>query len=106
MEVMQDVFDDDCAELTLLRRLRDNFVKINHPEVVEQYYRVAPQIVAAIDNIPERSEIYKVLYQEMILPAVAKIEAENYLDAYELYKEHSEALEYKYLTEDIDLTKG
>lgn len=50
MRALSQSFNDDCHELGTLRAFRDAYVKERHPEAVEEYYRVAPKIVAAISQ--------------------------------------------------------
>lgn len=79
---------DDCEELTMLRWLRDNFIRRQKggAEEVAEYYRVAPQITARIDASAERRTVYRGIYDGLVLPAVQMIRANRYQDAYELYK--------------------
>ena len=58
---------DDCEELTKLRAFRDNYLKTTEEgkAVVEEYYRIAPQIVENIDKSGKKDEIYEFIYQEV-----------------------------------------
>ena len=51
---------DDCEELTKLRAFRDNYLKTTEEgkAVVEEYYRIAPQIVEKINASAKKAEIY------------------------------------------------
>ena len=63
---------DDCAELQTLRRFRDD-VLLAHPtgrQLVARYYETAPEVVAAIDRLPEQRAIYEWIYQTYVPPAV------------------------------------
>lgn len=77
------LFDDDCYELRVLRWFRDNFVQ---KEDIEKYYKVAPIIVEAI-NADEHSDIiYGYIYDNVVDYCVEQIEAGNYTEAYDRYK--------------------
>jgi hypothetical protein len=79
---------DDCAELTVLRRFRDE-VLLRCPSGrrdVQEYYATAPAIVAAIDRLPEAGAIYRHLYRQSIAPAVAAVRAGRHADAYAIYR--------------------
>jgi hypothetical protein len=41
---------DDGTTLNTLRIYRDNFLLKNYPNEIEEYYNIAPKIVAAIPN--------------------------------------------------------
>lgn len=79
---------DDCYELQVLRNYRDNWLAKAEGGLaaISHYYIVAPKIVAAIDKLAERSEIYEMIYNKMIKPCVEFIEQKKYQDAFELYK--------------------
>lgn len=61
---------DDCEELTAFRRYRDEVLlqsKVGKA-LVEEYYRIAPDIVDFIRNDPKCKEIYRYLYEHYISP--------------------------------------
>ena len=55
---------DDCQELTILRAFRDNYLKSTEDGVklVEEYYKIAPQIVAKLNTLENKGEIYDYIY--------------------------------------------
>ena len=55
MRHLQEKFDDKCEELTILRWFRDRFVS---KEDIEHYYKTAPIVVDAIENISNNNGIY------------------------------------------------
>jgi len=64
---------DDCEELRLLRRFRDELL-IHTPQgmdLVQRYYETAPEVVVEIDRDSARTAIYAWIYQTFIIPAVA-----------------------------------
>ena len=79
---------DDCYELQTLRNYRDNWLTKAEGGLaaISHYYIVAPKIVAAIDKLAERNEIYEIIYDKMIKPCVEFIEQKKYQDAFELYR--------------------
>lgn len=82
-------FDDDCYELTTLRKFRDTFVKKEHPEAVREYYDVAPKIVESISRRPDSQKIYCKIYEDLVLGTLRLIEEGSSEDAYSLYRNYS-----------------
>lgn len=71
--------DDDCEELTLLRKFRDGYL-INQPngeDLIKLYYRYAPQIVEGIDKRDNKAEIYINLYEIVKQCAIAIRNGDN-----------------------------
>lgn len=60
---------------------------------VEEYYRYAPEIVQAINKEADSHSIYHTIYDQMIKPSLAAIEAGEFKAAYDIYK--SEFLKLK-----------
>lgn len=90
---------DDCYELQTLRNYRDNWLtKVEGGlAAISHYYIVAPKIVAAIDKLAERNEIYEMIYNKMIKPCVEFIEQKKYQDAFELYRNMTLQLANQYI---------
>lgn len=61
---------DDCAELTAFRAFRDGYLMetADGPDLVEEYYRIAPQIVAAIDGCADRADRYEAIRRRYLQP--------------------------------------
>lgn len=59
---------DDCQELRVLRSFRDEYVRNlpNGNQVIQEYYEVAPQIVAAINRAASSKRIYLNLYEKVV----------------------------------------
>ena len=55
---------DNCAELTTLRNFRDNFMRANKTlsALVDEYYRIAPQIVEKINQSAEKDNHYNYIF--------------------------------------------
>ena len=83
MKYMQEMFDDNCYELTVLRWFRDNFVS---KEDIKHYYEIAPIIVEAIDKEEQNDVIYNYIYDNVVDYCVTQIENGNYKEAYNRYK--------------------
>ena len=78
--------DDNCCELTALRRFRDSYVAAlpNGPELLAEYYTTAPRIVRAIDSTHETGAIYDSNFKK-IKGAVALIEQGENARALDIY---------------------
>ena len=80
---------DNCLELKILRKFRDDFVlKTEKGErEIEEYYRIAPIIVSKINSNENSQEIYKTLFGSMIESALNFIERGEFPRAYKHYKD-------------------
>ena len=83
MNYFQEKFDDNCYELTILRWLRDNFAS---EEDKYHYYSVAPIIVEAITQLENSNEIFKNIYENIIVKCIKAIEDKKFKLAYNIYK--------------------
>lgn len=97
MQVQADEFDDNCAELTTLRKFRDSYVEKNHNTGISKYYDVAPRIVEEINKLDNSSEIFTKMYNDLVVVSCELISNEEYEKAYNHYKAYSLDLENKYL---------
>ena len=72
---------DNCNELTALRKFRDTHMQRTKKSraLVEEYYQIAPVIVAAIDLRPGCKEKYECIWREYLQPCLEDIK-ENRLD--------------------------
>ena len=80
--------DDDCYELTTLRKLRDeHLVNLEGgKELIVQYYDIAPRIVKKIDASSERSDYYEYIYKN-ILKCIEFYENGEYEEGIKNYKD-------------------
>jgi len=87
MKAQLDEFSDDCRELTLLRRVRDEYIAHlpNGPEMLAAYREFAPVYVELISKRPDAETVWKLLYDEYILEAVKHAEAGHFRKAYLVY---------------------
>jgi predicted ribosomally synthesized peptide with nif11-like leader len=90
---------DDCYELETLRAYRDDWLKEqpDGPATIEEYYRIAPLIVAAIDATPTAQATWEGLYERLVLGSVNLIEAGRYQEAHGLYRGIVRELQARYL---------
>lgn len=78
---------DNCYELTQFRRFRDDWL-MNQPDgqdLIDEYYKTAPQIVAEIDRLPNCNEIYKRLNELYLKPCLTYIENNEMQQCKDLY---------------------
>lgn len=75
---------DDCEELEILRHFRDLHIQ-NTPEgeaIVAEYYRVGLIIVNCIENLPDPSAHYLLLWEKYIAPSCQLIKAKQWESYY------------------------
>ena len=94
MKHMQECFDDNCEELTILRWFRDKFVS---EEDINHYYKTAPMIVDSIDELEENDDIYNYIYINIVNACVIAIKNGDYDFAYNRYKNSILALEEQFV---------
>lgn len=90
---------DDCYELSTLRKFRDTYIK-NSPngnKDIKDYYNAAPRIVDSINSQPDSDEIWKRIYDQLIIPCVHLIETGKFQEAYDKYKGYTLMLKNTYL---------
>jgi TPR repeat protein len=93
MKVKKSNFDDNCYELTTLRKFRDTYVKDNYPSDIIRYYETAPKIISLIDRHPAQNDIYNNMYKDLVLKSIDLINAGNNEETYQLYKGYCLSLE-------------
>lgn len=89
---------DDCRELDTLRHLRDNYMIQHHEgrQLIDAYDIEGPAIVAAINDCSNSREIYRYMYEHMILPSVALVEGGREEEAVAHYTTFVKALQQRY----------
>lgn len=89
---------DNCEELQTLRRLRDQHMRKTGEglQLITTYGTVGPRIVAAIRRCENEPEILEYMYQNMILPSVALVQAGEHNKAITYYRSFVAALEKAY----------
>lgn len=89
--------NDNAIELQTLRAYRDNWLLTHHPEDVQEYYHIAPQIVAAIDSNPNAAGIWRGVWVDSLKPAIDLVVSGHNEEAYEKYKAMVNTLKGSYL---------
>lgn len=79
--------DDNCDELQTLRIFRDNYVRSleNGSEMIDEYYRIAPQIVTRIEASEQREVILSWIYTQIEV-AIWQIKCGKYAEALATYR--------------------
>lgn len=80
--------DDDCFDLRMLRRLRDEYVALlpDGPELMAEYADKSPAMIAAVDNADDQAAAWLRVYTAYIHPAAHAVERGDMEDAYTLYR--------------------
>lgn len=89
---------DDCRELTVLRRFRDEWLskQSGGKEDIKEYYQIAPVIVSLISKRNNSECIFRSIYQNMVRPAVILIQEKKMCQAWSLYKDEVMKLKVTY----------
>lgn len=79
--------DDDCEELNILRRYRDNYMmtKQDGEKLIQEYYDIAPSIVKHINVRPDAKKIYDEIWDDYIAPCIADIREGKMEECLDLY---------------------
>ena len=58
---------DDCYELTMMRKLRDEYIigTLGRKDLVDDYYAYAPGIVEKIRNADNSAELFEKIYSDI-----------------------------------------
>ena len=82
---------DDCEELQILRSFRDHYLAYlpGGMEEIEQYYAIAPRIVASINQRADAAFIWKCIYEDLIVPCARMIRGGENECAHRLYRTYS-----------------
>ena len=93
---------DNCWELQMFRRLRDEYI-VNLPdgnEFLAEYYATAPAIVVAIRSQPDHQSVFDALLHRARLVA-RKIEEGRFEEARAECRDQFEGLRLRYLGDDV-----
>lgn len=102
---------DDCDDLRLLRRFRETYVAHlpDGPELLAEYRRRAPVIVAAIDALGATAArvVYRDIHESGVAPAMDLIRAGHWHEALSLYRSIRDELARRFEPDlDIDAPAG
>lgn len=78
---------DDNEYLNTLRKFRDSYMMEHYPELVSEYYEIAPVVTNYIKARPDSDEVFKKMFYLYIAPAVVQIENGDYPSAMNTYME-------------------
>lgn len=94
---------DDCAELTAFRGFRDGYLRScpDGPALIEEYYRIAPWIVARIDLSANPSDRYARIRREYLEPCYMDIQAGHLDLCKDRYVKMVRSLEQEYFGETL-----
>lgn len=89
---------DDCEELTILRNLRDHWLRKqpDGPALIEEYYQIAPGIVQKINQQPDCRSVYASIYQKFIQPCVNLAKAGDFTQSKRVYVDMVNLLKEQY----------
>ncbi len=90
----------DCYELTVLKEFRDGPLSLSEggPELIEEYYDIAPTIVKRMEREPDRDSRYRELYEDWLEPCIREIEREDYEACMERYRQMVLNLKDRYIS--------
>ena len=90
---------DDCEELTILRKYRDELIKEDpkFKKIVLEYYQVAPKIVAKINEDKDKDQILGSIYHKLVIPVTNYLKNGQINEAKEYYINMYSELKEKYL---------
>jgi hypothetical protein len=93
---------DDCYELNTFRTFRDTYLKQVAPNLIEQYYEIAPKIVEKIDKTEKSNQIYLHIWETYLLTCLSLIETKMNSEAMQHYQKmvHNLSAQYLNLTGD------
>ena len=91
-------FSDDCFELMILRKYRDQLVQADEEIrcAVQDYYNKAPSIVSKINENPNRKTIYNYIYKELVVASISYLIKGDYKNAVNQYRKVFEQLKSVY----------
>lgn len=89
---------DDCHELVMFRRLRDEYLRRRAKgiAVIEDYYRTAPHVVAAVQVGTDPDAAWRRIYGEWVEPVVKLVDAGEFDEAVDLALSRYEAIKREY----------
>ena len=91
---------DDCAELTAFRAFRDGYLRTcpDGAALIDEYYNIAPGIVACIDVCGDRDARYDAIRADYLAPCYRDLQAGKLEDCKNRYVRMVRALEKEYLS--------
>jgi len=93
------ICNDNCKELQKFRWYRDNIL-IKEPDgkkLIEEYYKTAPLIVQKIEELPNKEEIYKQIWDKYLSRCLQFLDKKQFTKVKETYIEMVRTLRKKFL---------
>ena len=89
---------EDCYELNKFRIFRDDWLKNQYDgeDLINEYYRIAPQIVKNINLKKDKTQIYEYIWQKYLDNCLVNIENCNYDECKKIYIKMVNQLKNKY----------
>ena len=90
---------DDCYELTAFRNFRDKWLALQTDGkiLIDEYYEVAPKIVAKINSLSNSAEVYKNIWSEYLQSCLKAIEVGDNSKCKKIYVAMVNSLKEKFL---------
>lgn len=91
---------DDCAELTAFRNFRDGYLRAcpDGPQLIEEYYDLAPSIVWAIEGTQDPAAHYAAIRTDWLEPCYRDLRSGRLADCKRRYTAMVRHLEQEYLS--------
>ena len=87
---------DNCKQLEHFREVRDNYIFNNHPDLISEYYEIAPTIVKLIDNSIDKHQLYNDIWNNYLNKCLSRIIDKKHDEATIIYKEMVDNLKLKF----------
>lgn len=86
--------DERCFELVELERFAQQHVATSKEgkEMLKLYYGLAPMVVEQINASPNRVQIWRKMYDDLVVPTLTLIEEKQFEDAKKFYSSYSYAI--------------
>ena len=96
---LQDGKPDNCEELTAFRQFRDGYLRAcpDGPDLIDEYYATAPQIVLAIDRTENPTDRYAAIRREWLEPCYLDLQTGNLRQCKDRYTAMMRQLQKEYL---------
>lgn len=90
---------DDCYELKTFRYFRDSWLmfQIDGPQLINEYYQLAPKIVNSIDTYKTSQTIYRNIWKNYLKHCLCLIEQKEYQKCKEMYVRMVLDLKHRFL---------
>ncbi len=87
---------ENCLELNVFRHYRDNWLKNNFPELIDEYYKIAPILVKNINKQSNKDEIFSKIWFDHLEECYQLIRTTQFYLCKEKYEHMVFSLKNKY----------